>query len=233
MLAGIRCCIRLMMRSCMLEHVLCTCIVTQREFYVWKRYLVMEGILKMRIYTYMSICKYLCVCVCASIYIDVCTWIYMHVLCTHIYMYKHIYIYVYIYMYMYIHTYVYIYEHIYIYIYIFIYTCDSGDYRLRHKSIWAHKWVWVRKSGESLWTPSPQYGEAEASNYEVPFVDINFLIFHRGPRDMIYFNFLIFHQGPRNTIDLNFLIFIRGQYEKAENQVFYSPPRILLASAFE
>jgi len=28
----------------------------------------------------------------------------------------------------------------------------SGDDRLRNKSVRAHKWVWTRKSGESLWT---------------------------------------------------------------------------------
>jgi len=30
--------------------------------------------------------------------------------------------------------------------------CHSGDDRHRHKSVRAHKWVWARKSGESLWT---------------------------------------------------------------------------------
>ena len=29
-------------------------------------------------------------------------------------------------------------------------------------------------------------------------IDLNFLIFYLGPRDMVDFNFLIFHQGPRD-----------------------------------
>ena len=29
---------------------------------------------------------------------------------------------------------------------------DSGDNRLRNKSVRAHEWLWARKSGESLWT---------------------------------------------------------------------------------
>jgi len=35
--------------------------------------------------------------------------------------------------------------------------------------------------------------------YVVPFVDLNFMIFHQGLRNMIDLNFLIFHQGPRDT----------------------------------
>ena len=44
----------------------------------------------------------------------------------------------------------------------------------------------------------------------IPFVDLTFLIFHPGIRDMIEFNFLIFNLGPRDMIDLNFLIFHQG-----------------------
>ena len=42
------------------------------------------------------------------------------------------------------------------------------------------------------------------------FVDLTFLIFHQGLRDMIDLTFLIFHQGPQGMIDLNFLIFHQG-----------------------
>ena len=31
--------------------------------------------------------------------------------------------------------------------------CHSGD-DYRNKFVWAHKWVWARKAGESLWTQS-------------------------------------------------------------------------------
>jgi len=44
----------------------------------------------------------------------------------------------------------------------------------------------------------------------IPFVDLTFLIFHQGLRDMIYLSFLIFNQGPRDVINLNFFDFSSG-----------------------
>ena len=38
-------------------------------------------------------------------------------------------------------------------------------------------------------------------------IDLNFLIFHQGPRGMIDFNFLIFYQGPRDITPVAGLIF--------------------------
>jgi len=44
----------------------------------------------------------------------------------------------------------------------------------------------------------------------IRFVDLTFLIFYQGLRDMVDLNFLIYNQGPRDIIDLNFLIFHQG-----------------------
>jgi len=65
----------------------------------------------------------------------------------------------------------------------------------------------------------------------VPFVDVIFMIFHQGLRDMIDLNILIFNQGPRDMIDLNLLIF-HTRYEKLENLCKQKVPHILLASSF-
>jgi len=46
--------------------------------------------------------------------------------------------------------------------------------------------------------PSPQYRKSEASKIRGTFVDLNFLIFHQGPREMIDLNLLMFHRGPRD-----------------------------------
>ena len=35
---------------------------------------------------------------------------------------------------------------------ILVFWCHSGDDQLRHKYVQAHRWVWARNSGESLWT---------------------------------------------------------------------------------
>ena len=78
----------------------------------------------------------------------------------------------------------------------------TGDDRHRHKSVRAHKWVWARKSGESLWPttplPSPQHGKAEASEMSGTFCRLNFSDFSSGAT-RYDLNFLIFHQGPRDV----------------------------------
>jgi len=55
--------------------------------------------------------------------------------------------------------------------------------------------------------------------YVVPFVDLNFIIFHQVLRDMIDLNFLIFNQEPRDMIDLNFLIFHQGPRDTKNHKI--------------
>jgi len=63
----------------------------------------------------------------------------------------------------------------------------SGDDRLRNKSVRAHEWVWIRKSGESLWThnapPEPAVREITVE-YNMCYLLLTWIFWYsifRGP----------------------------------------------------